>query len=433
MTWRGWAALCGSDLRAAGRRSVLSVLGVAVGIWVLALIVALGGGVRRLVLREVVRELPLDMVEVVPQQLDLGLLQLDAGGWLGGAGGGLDQDVLLRLRALPQVATASGRLPLPLPMGARGGAHLFGRPIYTDVFVDALDPTLLPGSGAAAPGAGGCAGEVPVWISDQLIEIFNGQVAGAAGLPRIGAEALVGLRFELTVGRSMMLGGRSTGRQGQVTARIAGVSRWAMRLGLTTTLACGERIWADFGGGGPPPRFASVLVRAVGAHQVPELAEAVEGMGLAVDKTAAKTRRILAAATALAAGVGLLVLLMATLNIGHSFVAQLNERRRELGVLRALGAQQRHLLLLVLGQALVLGLAGGLVGLAAALGSAAALDAMVRVLVPHFPFRPESFFVFDLRLGLGCTLLAALASVAGALPPAWRAARRSIAVALADT
>ena len=451
MTPRGMWALCRGELAGMRGRALLSIAGIAAGVWVVTLVLALGGGIRQLVLREVVRELPWNMLEVVPRQLDLGLVQVDAGAWLGG-GAKLDAQIRLRLSGLPDVEAVFGRMPLGLPTGARGGAHLLGKTLYTDVFVDAVDlPLLLAGQAdgdgddssrhnvpaAAQPDAGvdhgeDCPGDVPVWISDQLVELFNSQVAPALGAPRLGARALVGLRFELLLGHQMMLGGASTRRQGSVPARIAGVSRWAMRVGLTTTPACARSLRSRFADGPGEPAYASLLVRASGSDKVVAVAQAIEGAGLELDKTAARTRRLMTAATGLSAAVGGMVLLMAAINIGHGFVAQLSERRRELAVLRALGASRRHMMCLLLGQAAVLGVVGGAVGLLATVATARGVDRAVALWLPHFPFRPPTFFVIDSPLVAGGLSLACLASILGALGPAWRAARRPIAQALAE-
>ena len=60
-----------------------------------------------------------------------------------------------------------------------------------------------------------------------------------------------------------------------------------------------------------------------------------------------------------------------------------NERTNEIGLLRALGAEQRQILILFLGEAIVLASAGGLAGLLLGLGSAWVLEVMVPALPTH--------------------------------------------------
>ena len=429
MTLAGLARLCRQDLSAAPGRSWLSALGIALGIWVFVMIVALGLGARDLVLREVVRELPVDMLEVVPKSLDLGLFQVGAG-TLFGTAAPLGPETLLRLSTLPDVAAAYPRIEVPLPMGARGGARLFGHALYTDLFMDAIPPELV--AEEVGPDFVDHPDRVPVLISPQLIDIYNASIASALGTPALGRDLLRGFDFELVVGKSLMLGSRGAKRAGVERAEIVGVSRHAMRLGVTVPQATAERLLQTYSDSSAPPRYTAVLVRARSADKIPVLAQAVEAMGFAVDRTAANTRRLLTAATALCSGVGLLVVLLATLNITHSFVAQLSERRRELAVLRAIGARRRELLFITLTQAAFLGLLGGVLGLVLARLAAWGVDTAVATWFPRFPFRPPSFFEFSLTLdavGLGC---AVLASMVGAVGPAWRAAQMAIGRGLAE-
>jgi len=60
-----------------------------------------------------------------------------------------------------------------------------------------------------------------------------------------------------------------------------------------------------------------------------------------------------------------------------------NERTNEIGLLRALGAEQRQILVLFLGEAIVLASVGGLAGLLLGLGSAWVLEVMVPALPTH--------------------------------------------------
>lgn len=117
--------------------------------------------------------------------------------------------------------------------------------------------------------------------------------------------------------------------------------------------------------------------------------------------------------------------LLAVLGVANTLLLGVNERRRELGLLRAVGASRQQIVRLVTTEAVVLTLIGSAAGIAA--GVAAAFAA-VRTLA---------------GLGLGTfalptLLLVAIVGVAltlglvGAAVPAWRAASAGIAEAVAD-
>jgi ABC-type antimicrobial peptide transport system permease subunit len=60
--------------------------------------------------------------------------------------------------------------------------------------------------------------------------------------------------------------------------------------------------------------------------------------------------------------VSVLIVGIAAVNISHTFLMNVYQRRREIGVLRAVGASRADVRALVLGEALVLGVLGGLSG-----------------------------------------------------------------------
>ena len=134
--------------------------------------------------------------------------------------------------------------------------------------------------------------------------------------------------------------------------------------------------------------------------------------------------------TALFVLVSLSTLVVAALNIAHTFFRAIAERRHELGVMRAVGASQADILLLVLGEAGCVGLCGGLVGLLLARLAGLGIDYLSRTALPDFPFKPSSYFWFAPELLLALLLFSVTICLAGALLPARAAARQSPAEAL---
>ena len=116
-----------------------------------------------------------------------------------------------------------------------------------------------------------------------------------------------------------------------------------------------------------------------------------------------------------------LVLLVSGLGILVGLYNTLQGRRREIAVLRALGARPQHVFTLIVLESVLLCLLGGLVGLALGYTTLAALSshALAEYGVRLSP-APEPF---DLLLLLG---LAGLGALAGAFP-AWRGLKTPVA------
>ena len=125
-----------------------------------------------------------------------------------------------------------------------------------------------------------------------------------------------------------------------------------------------------------------------------------------------------------------LLLVMAAAVTAALFAMAANERRRELGVLRALGATRGAVLASLLGEALILALAGGLAGAVVAAAGVALFHTLLASVL-GFPFLFPSFGRLAGEVALGLALALAVVVAAAALP-ALRVSRQEPAVAMRE-
>ena len=116
----------------------------------------------------------------------------------------------------------------------------------------------------------------------------------------------------------------------------------------------------------PAPRtYESLTVRVKGASQVPAAEDAIKKMGFAAFSLLDATHnlRLVFAVFDLLLGIfGSLALVVASLGIINTLVMAILERRREIGVLKALGAADRDVRRLFFAEAGAMGLLGGVLG-----------------------------------------------------------------------
>jgi putative ABC transport system permease protein len=111
--------------------------------------------------------------------------------------------------------------------------------------------------------------------------------------------------------------------------------------------------------------YENLTVRVTGASQVQAAEDAIKQMGFAVFSLldATSNLRLIFAVFDLLLGIfGSLALVVASLGIINTLVMAILERRREIGVLKALGAADRDVRRLFLVEAGVMGILGGLFG-----------------------------------------------------------------------
>jgi ABC-type antimicrobial peptide transport system permease subunit len=123
---------------------------------------------------------------------------------------------------------------------------------------------------------------------------------------------------------------------------------------------------------------------------------------------------------------------IAVINIGHNFFIQVSERRREIGIMRAVGATEGDVQLIVLGEAAVIGIVGGLLGIGLAVGIGMAWNAYAASGIPRFPFKPSSWFEFKPWIWGSALAFSTLFCILGGFLPARRAAKMEPAQALAQ-
>lgn len=461
----GLLRLIRQNIARAPRPFALSVFGITIGIAALSFFLALSLGMQERVLHRI---FPVDRLEVVPQKtsFDSGASgALDAIGSLLGAGPkALDQAALAALRAHPDVETVYPRAKVAFPVRGWGGEKLIGRTAYLDLPIDGIDPQAVapelrdpqsplafidrePQSNAPCTEDKNCqSGEfcdwdvnkcrppVPVLISPFLIEVYNSSLAKMNGLPRINGFLLGRLRgfvFVADLGRSFLARKAVTDKVRYRHLVLAGVSDRAAPIGITIPLPYVQRWNAELVGERAASEYSSLSVQMRRGRGVTGVVELARKLGYTIEDNGAEQASLaVLLLTALFVLVSLSTLAVAAGSVTHTFFRAIAERRHELGVLRAVGASRADLWFLLLGEASIMGICGGVFGLGLARAFALLIDGLSRTMLPDFPFKPDSYFLFSLPLcgfALGFSLLTC---VLGAAWPARTAARMSPAAAL---
>ena len=90
--------------------------------------------------------------------------------------------------------------------------------------------------------------------------------------------------------------------------------------------------------------------------------------------------------------ISVVIVVIAAINITHNFFMQVGERRAEIGLMRALGATKSDVRAIFVGEAALLGIVAGSLGVLLGFGAAMTADYLLASRVPEFAFKPESFF-----------------------------------------
>ncbi len=177
---------------------------------------------------------------------------------------------------------------------------------------------------------------------------------------------------------------------------------------------------------GEGQRYSALNIRAASPAAVAQIETSVKQMGFAAFSLIDVTRnlRTFFAVFDLFLGIfGSLALAVASMGIVNTLVMAILERRREIGVLKALGAANRDVRQLFFAEAGVMGFAGGVFGVALGWAIGRVIQFGTAIYLKRQGLNSPNIWTVPWWLVLGAIVFAVLVSLASGIYPASRAAR----------
>ena len=122
-------------------------------------------------------------------------------------------------------------------------------------------------------------------------------------------------------------------------------------------------------------------------------------------------------------GISIIVLLIGSLIVFTNMMASVNERKREIGIFRAIGFRKSHVVRIIFLEALIVGLIAGIVGYALGLG-------VSRIIGPMITGIKGGSLHIDPLLALGAIFLSSLIGILSSAYPAIHASKMDPTTAL---
>jgi len=411
MRWSDTLRIVTRSMRRRAGRTALTGLGVALGSGLLVALVSISATADTYVISRLSHGGPVSAIKVAaanpqPDQLDSDTIQSSGIHFL-------DDKSVAAIRHSPYVSSVVPVMTSEVLSVAPGVDPSFGLMIGTDMTqVGNLPITLL-------------AGRMP--RPNSLTEVaISGSYLDHLRVAPANAQSVVGTEIELAAPRRETLGGGFHGRWTRVT--IVGVVAEEVADGefvvplQQTELA---RQWAVAGLPDPDfpllaSQYTGLVVVATSLDRVHQVRAEIDAMGYATsapEHLVATVERYLHVVDIVLGGIGTVALIIAVLSIAGTLFTAVHERRREIGVLKAIGARDRDVLRWFLVEALAVGLGGGIVGTIAGVGVAELLGLGVNDYLVKQGLGGIDLTSISWTIVLGGVLGAsALALLAGAVP-----------------
>jgi putative ABC transport system permease protein len=420
---------------------VFSSIGIVVGISSFVFFIALGAGIKDVIATKIF-PVEANRIQIVPRTLQFGASP---------GAGSIDDGAIKHIAAIagvkeiyprmkfaflasltingnnisPATLALLGRLPGVTPQMI---AALQDVRVWLEIMGNGIDPRLVKEDVTAGtfedPGPGQ---PIPVLLSRRMIELYNGSFAEARKLPTIN-EALIPFlpSLPLTLNHSF-ISREVRGAPQEARMKVVGASRHALMGGITIPIECARRLNRQFAGERAAHTYDALVVEAASANWLGPIQEQIRALGYDVDTSEQRMAESIGLMVVLVTLgftlISLIIVGIAAVNIAHTFFMIIYERKREIGLLRALGATRRDIRSVILGEATVIGAGAGVLGLGLGFGFCQIVDYVAGKVLPKFPFKPESFFAYSPWMFVGALLFAVLFCYLGAFFPARRAAK----------
>ena len=396
---------------------LLSSVGIIFGIASFVFFVSLGNGIKSAVFGKILSNLPVNVIEVTPKSSTIGIFSFG-----GLSSTGIDDATVDAISSIKGVREIYKELVLDVPIQARG--EFYSRRIVTDLAATGIDEDLVredikEGYKFTFKEDG----PIPIIVSKHLLELYNSNIAQAMKLPRLTADAIIGFKFKLIVGRSFLAGTKDTSKVKEYECQLVGFSDKAILLGITMPIEYVRKFRRDVEGSEGKEKYKKIYVIGENSSIIPSITQEITSMGLEIDKTRKTIGGVISIAILFLGTLSILIVALSAINISNTFALLIFERRRELGILRAVGATRGDIRKMIFLEASIAGMFNGLIGVVSGILFIRFTDYLARTKIPDFPYKPDTFFEMNIYILIIAMLFSIFFCTLGALLPSIKASK----------
>lgn len=401
-------------------RTFLASLSIAIGTASLILFLGLSQGIQNATFEEIEKKSPLTQITVHPNTENAGVVSFIT----------KSEEGKLSQESVDQIAKIEGVKIIYPEIQYNNFASLevslLGMSLVTDTMVFGVPKEFIK-TDLKSPNVWDKKEEpYPALIPRKILDLYNLTIASPQNLPAISEESLLGKDLILYPNYSTFFP-ISENRENKVELEVVGFSDKTNLIGVTIPYDIAEKLNEQYGNGASTT-FLELFVETTDASKTAKVAGEIEKLDFRTVYFQKNLKDIEAKFTYLKISLGiisLIILLTAAIAIISTFLATVEQRSKEIGLLRALGATKVHIKKLILIEAGIIGAIGAMIGIILGLSGSVLIDKIILKQLAKTTFSVETLFAINLPLVILSLAFGIILSLLSAYIPAKKAANIS--------
>lgn len=406
-------------------RTLLASLSIAIGTGSLIVFLGLSNGIQNATFEEIEKKSPLTQITVRPNVENTGVIAF----FTKSDEGKLSADSIGEISKIDGIKTIHPEIQFN--NFASLEVSLLGLSLVTDTMVFGVPAEFIASDIQNSEIWSKEKEPYPALIPRKILDLYNLTVASPQNLPLISEESLLGKELILYPNYSTFFP-ISKDKDAKVKLEVVGFSDKVNLIGVTIPYNLVQNLNEKYAQQ-KNLRYLELFVETDDAAKTPEIAKQIEELGYSTQYFQKNLEDIEAKFAYLRTSLGiisLIILITAAIAIISTFLAQVAERTKEIGLFRALGATKGHIKKLILIEAGIVGLLGSFIGMILGLLGSVIIDKIGLNQLSQTTFRPETLFEISLNLIIFAIIFGTFLSILSAYLPAKKAADISPIAAL---
>lgn len=401
-------------------RNLLACFSIAISIASVLVFLSLSNGIQNTTFQSLEKNSPLTQITVHPNTQKTGVISL----FTRSSKDMLTTSTIEQLKKIDGIKTIYPEIQFN--SFASLEASVLGFDFVTDAMVFGVDEGFVDSSITSQ-------NPIKTWQSDQqpyptiiprqLLDIYNFAIASPQGLPLMSEKDLIGKKIKLYPNYSTFFPSMS-GKTTSLELSVVGFSDSVNLIGVTVPYSLVEKLNKEYTNE-PNPKFVEIFVDTVSADKTEEVAKQIDNLGLSTSYFQKNLKEVEAKIKYLNLALGIIsiiILLSSTIAIISIFLTIAEERKKEIGLFRALGATKNHIRIIILTEAGIIGFIGSLSGIIIGFIASIFLDKFAISKLADTSFTPETLFPMPASLIFTVLIFGIILTIFSALLPAQKAA-----------